>query len=283
MRKPLTVFALLSGTFFVSGPVSSVSAATNEEIAQSLLEAAGQVLGVDITDPDLIEELTDGLAFAIEDGSIPQEIVDEIGNAIDSDTEPENLEEVLDVNIIDQITNWEEYAPEFRENFEEVRTEFQACREASANASECARGIGFKMQVASAEDSMTRIALLQQQLIDGSAELTQEELDAIAAEIAELTAKVERAEAKLAGLDESDPAVQEARNKMARIREGMAEMDESLGAQSDNSAGSTSGKGNANGGGKGNSNSNGNGNAGGKGNAGGNSNSNAGGNGKGKP
>lgn len=279
-------------TVALAGMVSPASAATTAEIADLLLEKASEALEIEITDPELIDELTDGLEYAIEDGSISDDVVDEIDESIDSETDPDELDDDLATNIIDQILNWEEYAPEYRVLFEEVRADFQACRQAAGSASSCARGLGFNMQVAIANDSLIRLQLLEDQLTAEGVVLTDEERAALEAERAELAAKIKRAEEKLAGLDDSDPEVQAAKKEMARIRssavglvgEGSSESD---GDMSDGSGSDANGSspadnpgnsgGNSGGNGIGSGNSNGNGNSGGGGN------SNGGGKGKGKP
>ncbi|MFM8858192.1 MAG: hypothetical protein ACKOI2_13540 [Actinomycetota bacterium] len=154
MRKAIVASAFVSLIALGALVPSAASAATSEEIAGNLLEQASAALAVDITDPELIEELTDGLEFAIEDGLIPEDITDEIGDSIDAGEEPADIGEEIELNIIDQITNWEEYAPVYREAFEQVRIDFQACRSSSGSASGCAAGLGFRMQVATANDSL---------------------------------------------------------------------------------------------------------------------------------
>lgn len=278
MRKHLVLTVFISSTALAAIVSSPASAATNEEIAGSLLEQASAALDVDITDPELIEELTDGLEYAIEDGSIPEDITDEIGDSIDAGEEPADIGDELELNIIDQITNWEEYAPVYREAFEQVRIDFQACRASSGSASGCAAGLGFRMQVATANDSLERLRLLEEQLTADGTVLTDEERAALEAEIAELRAKIERAEAKLATMDDTDPAVREAKNEMVRIRTSVDEVTAQVGAGQSGSSNGSSGQGNGNAGGNGvgNSNSGGGSNAGGNGGSGNSGNSGSG-------
>jgi cell division protein FtsB len=275
MKKLVVLCTVISSTAFAAFVSSPASAATSEEIAGSLLEQASAALGVDITDPELIEELTEGLEYAIEDGSIPEDITDEIGDSIDAGEDPADIGDELELNIIDQITNWEEYAPVYREAFEQVRIDFQACRASSGSASGCAAGLGFRMQVATANDSLERLRLLEEQLTADGAVLTDEERAALEAEIAELRAKIERAEAKLADMDDSDPAVREAKNEMVRIRTSADEVTAQVGVGQSGSSDGSSGQGNGNAGGNGagNSNSGGGSNAGGNGGSGNSGNS----------
>jgi len=252
MRKAFVVSAFVSSTALTALLPSAASAATSEEIAGSLLEQASAALDIDITDPELIEELTDGLEYAIEDGSIPEDITDDIGDSIDAGEEPADIGEELELNIIDQITNWEEYAPVYREAFEQVRVDFQACRGSSGSASGCAAGLGFRMQVATANDSLERLRLLEEQLTADGTVLTDEERAALEAEITELRAKIERAEAKLAAMDDTDPAVRNAKNEMIRIRTSADEVLGQVAPGQSGSAGGSSGQGNGNGGGNGN-------------------------------
>lgn len=88
MRKAIVASAFVSSTVLAALVPSAVSAATSEEIAGNLLEQASAALGIDITDQELIEELTDGLEFAIEDGSIPD---DEPTSSVSDSTAPESI------------------------------------------------------------------------------------------------------------------------------------------------------------------------------------------------
>lgn len=223
ITRVLTSSALAASTVVIVGMPSGVSAATTEEIADSLLQQSTEALGIEISDEELLDELSDGLEYAIEDGSIPEDVTDEIGDDIDSGTDSEDTDATLEGNIIDQITNWEEYAPMYRDGFELVRADFQACRAESGSARTCAQGLGFRIQVAIAEDSMERIQLLVDQLTDPDIQLTDEEQAALQAELEELQAKIDRAKAKLERLDSSDPAVQKAKKDMERIRAAMTD------------------------------------------------------------
>ncbi len=277
----LTLSAFAATAVVTLAMSTSVSAATTEEIAGGLLEQAAGVLDIEITDPELLEELSDGLEYAIEDGVIPEEITLEIGEGLDTGTDPDGIEAILEVNIIDQIANWEEYAPMYRVAFETVRAEFQTCRAAAGSARSCAQGLGFKMQVASANDALTRLQLLEQQLTDSGVVLTDEERALLETERAELQAKIERAAAKLEGLDSSDPSVQNAKKDMVRIRESAGTADGSDATVQSNGPGNSGNKGNSGGNGNSGNNGGGNGNAGGS-NAGGNGKPNGNGNGSGK-
>lgn len=216
MNRTFLLVALVgTSTIALIGPAS---AATSADIADDLIDRTSDVLDIEITDPDLLSELSDDLGYAIDSDIVDPKLSDDIARAIESDTEPDGVDEQLESNIIEQIRNWEQYAPDYRQVFETVRTEFQTCREASASASACAMGLGFKIQVAMASDSLERLRLLEQQILDGGATLTAEELAALEEERALLIARIERANALLEKFETDDPQVQNARNDMARIR-----------------------------------------------------------------
>lgn len=282
MRKPL-IFSTFAVSTALALPSTSL-AATAEEIAAELLKATTAALGIEVTDPALAEELVEGLEYALEEGVISEDVSETIEESLDSGSETDGLEEQLDANIIDQIANWEEYAPEYRVAFELVRAEFQACRQSAGSASSCARGIGFNMQVAMANDALTRLQLLEQQLTDSGIILTDEERAVLEAERAELIAKIQRAEEKLARLAGDSPVIKKAKEDMARIRNEAAKIGIDLDSavtvpgQSGNAGGSNGNSGGNQGGG----NAGGNGNGGGS-NSGGNGHSGGNGNGKGRP
>lgn len=272
-------FALLSTTL-VATSVGSVSAASNSDIAASLLEHTSRALGINLSDQQLIQTLTDDLEYAIEDGAVPSDVVDDIEGSLDSGTDPESVDDSLEENITDDIANWEEVAPLYRQAFDTVRADFQACRASSGSASGCARGLGFKMQIAIATDSLARLQLLEQQLTDSGVVLTDEQRAALEAEKAELLAKIDRAQEKLSALDSADPAVVEAKKAMERIHKSVETIRSEVPPGSSGSTPANNGNGqpggNGNSGSSGNSggqgNGNGNGHSGGQGNSGQNGN-----------
>ena len=215
---------------------TAVFAATTEEVSAVLFEETTLLLGVDIADEELSESLLVDLEYALEEDVIDSDIAEEIAEAIDSDAEPE-LGESLEENLGEQEESWLEKSPELLNAFDLVKYEFHQCRiQAVGGASECARGLGFKLQVASVSLALADLETLRASLDGLSGEELGEALALIAEKEQELEPKLARAEAKLArmsgspeGATELEVAVAEARD--AGVSGGQSRSEDSPGNQ----------------------------------------------------
>lgn len=285
----------------VIGP-SIAMAATDSEIADALVEETAEQLGVVVDDPNLSGALAEDLEYAIIEDVIDPVIVDELDESIDAG-EDADLDAVIDDNLEEQDESWRDKAPELLTAFETVKLEFQQCRlQTSGPANECARGLGFRLQVASTQMALDELESLRQSLETLSGAELEEAQALLVEQEEELVRKLQRAEAKLDRLDVASAEAGELQAVVTRVRKtgvgspaaGSAQSASSKGqASTDNGAeatvdestdldpnkaadqqpsGENSGS-NSQGNGRGNSNNSGQGGGNGSGNSGGNGNS----------
>jgi hypothetical protein len=218
MKPSTKLLSLPLGLALVMFPAYAY-AATTDEISEVLFEETTQLLGIDITDEDLANSLLGDLEYAIEEGVISPEIVEEIDDAIDGERESD-LDDLFDENADKQEESWLERSPELLNAFDLVKYEFHQCRiQSPGRASECARGLGFKLQVASVQLALADVEE-QRAALDGLEGVELEEaLALIAAQEGELARKLARAEEKLARLGESRDGSFELQAAVSEARE----------------------------------------------------------------
>lgn len=144
--RGLSLAAVICTTFFgVSAP--SATAAESTEISAELLAQASIYLETDLAASPIAESLQEALTEAIDAEVIDPEILDATETAVDAGAELDLTEDLAE-NAVEQDEIYQEQAPLWAAAFETVKADFQACREASTNSRECARGLGFKLQIA---------------------------------------------------------------------------------------------------------------------------------------
>jgi len=217
MKSSTKLLSLVLGLALVMFPTYAF-AATTDEISEVLFEETTNFLEIEIKDADLTESLLEDIGYAVEEEVVDPEIVEVIGDAIDSERES-NLDDLFGENSEEQEESWLGKSPELLNAFDLVKFEFHQCRiQSTGGASECAQGMGFKLQVASVQLALADLEE-QRAALDGLEGVELEEaLALIAAQEAELAQKLARAEEKLArlgtgrdGSTELQAAVSEAR------------------------------------------------------------------------
>ena len=201
MKPSLKLLSLPLGLALVMFP-SYAFAATPDEISEVLFEETTELLVIEIEDPDLAEALLEDLEYAVEEEVVDPEILEEIDDAIDSERDSD-LDDLFGENSEEQEQSWLEKSPDLLNAFDLVKDEFHQCRiQSTGGASECAQGLGFKLQVASVQLALADLEE-QRAALDGLDGVELEEaLALIAAQEEELAQKLVRAEAKLARLGE---------------------------------------------------------------------------------
>lgn len=232
----LAITATVPALVFGVGLTSS-QAATTDELSETIVDSALANLEIEVTDPALLGELQEDISTAIEEGTIDPAIVDGAETITDpaatpapedtaAPTDPA-LDDLLDENLSDETTTWEEQAPAWLAAFETIRADFETCRTDGQSTSACARTLGFQLQIAHAE---AELAVIDEQ-IAAIANLPEEEQATALAELeaqrAELQAHLERASTKLAaaiaaGTPGADAAVQERLNGAINRAKGQA-------------------------------------------------------------
>ncbi len=172
--------------------LSSAQAETTDAATEAIITSALDGLGTEITDPALLDALQQDIATAVDEGIIDADIVDA------AETADTALPELIDSTLAEQNMLWEEVAPEWAAAFEQIRTDFEACRTDGVSTSECARTLGFQLQLAHAEAKMESLTAA----IAAVADLPTDEQEAALAELeaqrVQLEAQIERATTKLA-------------------------------------------------------------------------------------
>lgn len=212
MNKRLIVSAL---TVAVTIPalalgvgVSAAQAETSDAVTETIIDSSLSGLGTEVIDPALLDQLQEDVSTAIEEGVIDPAIVDAAEELVTDPTSTPNPEEttapaeydlsnLIDENLDEQSTTWEEEEPAWAAAFETIRADFEACRTDGQSTSTCARTLGFQLQIAHAQAELTEL----DSAIAAVANLPEEEQAAALAELeaqrAELQAHLDRATAKL--------------------------------------------------------------------------------------
>jgi hypothetical protein len=190
------VAVLLAGGLILANPVVAFSA-TDEEIAESLLETTAESLGIVVTDDALAEILVDDLQYALEEDVVDPELADAVSETIDEGLEVELADDLAE-NLLEQNSLWLEESGELKAGLEVVKQEFYQCRASTDGpANECARGFGLQIQVALAESQLQQVEQLQARLGELSGdELAQAEAELLQAQ-ERLTLRIEIVEQKI--------------------------------------------------------------------------------------
>jgi hypothetical protein len=212
----LLVFA--SALALVVAPSYAVAATTNE-VTEILFVKTTELLGIEIDDPNLVDSLLEDIGYAVDEEIVAPEIVDEIAEAIDEGRESD-LDYLFDENSGEQEQSWLEKSPELLSAFDFVKYEFHQCRiQTARGASECARGLGFKLQVASVEMALADLEEQKATLEDFEGDALEEALSVIAAQEQELAKKLSRAQEKLNRLGEGAEGSSELQVALLEARE----------------------------------------------------------------
>jgi hypothetical protein len=236
MKTPTKLLALPLALAIVVFPTHAI-AATTDEVSEVLFEETTELLGIEVSDANLIDSLLEDIEYAIDEEIVIPEIVDEIGEAIDGGRESD-LDDLLDENSEEQEQSWLEKSPELLNAFDLVKYEFHQCRIQSAGgASECARGLGFKLQVASVEMALADLEDQRATLEGLEGEALEEALSRIAAEEQELAKKLLRAQEKLNRLGEGAEGSAELQSALSEARDsGLAPENTSIQGEQKDSA-----------------------------------------------
>lgn len=142
MKRALVAMSV-AGTLVIGSLAfaSASQAATPDEIAEWIADAALENLGLSVESPELEEAIADAVRQALEAGLIQPEVEDAAaGDAEDDDALDETLEE--------QTGIWDEIKAAWRVGHEEAHAAFTECREAAeGGADECAHEFRYAMQV----------------------------------------------------------------------------------------------------------------------------------------
>lgn len=188
----LAVGAAVPALVFGFG-VSAAQAETSDAATETIINSSLDGLGTEVTDPALLDELQQDISDAIDQGIIDPSIVD----AADPTTTDSALSDLIDENLNEQTSTWEEEAPAWAAAFEQIRADFEACRTDGQSTSSCARTLGFQLQIAHAQAELTTLDAA----IAAVADLPEDQQAAALAELeaqrAELEAHLARATVKL--------------------------------------------------------------------------------------
>lgn len=201
-----TAFTLSLAVAMVGAP-SPAQAAEPEEVSQLLIEQASDFLETELSTSSISEDLESLVVLAIEIEVIEEEILVAAEEIVDN-LESGDLTELLEENVEEQDALIDESAPFWAEAMNQVKADFQACRELSANARDCARGLGFKLQVA--KESAILLSLQERILAVDSLpiELQEEELAELEEMQLQSQVKIAKASEKLSRFT-SDPTLAE--------------------------------------------------------------------------
>lgn len=169
-KKSIGLTAVTAATFLTISGAAIPAFAADETTTNNVTQAALDTLGVEITDPTLLEEINNNVGEAIDSGIINEEVIDYVDfadNAQPPTTEEPPVEEIapieeptvdnpevlnpIEENLEEQKYNWGQIQADWQQAFETVRADFEACIAEGASKEECAKGLGFKMQIAHGE------------------------------------------------------------------------------------------------------------------------------------
>ena len=187
------------------------------DLADVVVDETLTFLEVETEPSETLEELAEDVAEAIEDGLIDEEVLEAIGNG-------ETLDELLDGNLTDAEETLEDSAPLWAAAYEQIKAEFRACREAADNASDCAKGLGFRLQIAQADALLADIDARIAALSGLTPEEQEAELARLQALREEMVARLEKAQEKLLngpgkGLENAAGIAKQAKDKAEKLRE----------------------------------------------------------------
>lgn len=172
-KKSISLTAVTAATFLTISGAALPAFAADETTTNNVTQAALDTLGVEITDPTLLEEINNNVGEAIDSGIINEEVIDyvEFIDETPPTTEEPPAEEIVPIedptveepvenpevlnpieeNLEEQKYNWGQIQADWQQAFETVRADFEACIAEGVSKEECSKGLGFKMQIAHGE------------------------------------------------------------------------------------------------------------------------------------
>jgi hypothetical protein len=237
MKKILSLSVTLTLASLAIFSAQAANAASDEEIAEALLSQTSDVLEIELSDglsDDLLLDLVDGL----EKEEFESEIVEQIDASLESEQDL-NLEEELNESLSDSLSELEETAPLWVEAMNQVRQEFQECRLQSLNASECAKGLGFRLQVAKSTAQLAQIEMDLANIQELPEEEREQALVDLLAQQEAISKQLERAtnqEAVMAsnagnGQSNAKNDLEKAKDKNGKVKNGIEDVAEEIGAE----------------------------------------------------
>ncbi|MEY2698909.1 MAG: hypothetical protein RL720_865 [Actinomycetota bacterium] len=195
LQSLLAVSAAVPALVFGVG-LSAAHAETSDAVTETIIDSSLSGLGTEVTEPGLLEELQQDVSDAIDAGIVDPAIIDAADPESMSPADSE-LENLIDENLSEETDTWAEEEPAWASAFETIRADFETCRTDGQSTSNCARTLGFQLQIAHAEAELAGIDAAIGEL----ANLPEEDQAAALAELetqrSELQARLDRAATKL--------------------------------------------------------------------------------------
>lgn len=193
------VGALVAGSF---GIASAAQAATPEEVASWIADAALENLGLSIEDPAFADAIAAAVQRALDAGLISVTVEDIAEDELDEGEEglPEDeIGDILDEELEEQKNVWDEIKEAWRTGHEEAHAAFTECRDATeGGANLCAHEFRYAMQVNNIAAFQARH---EARLLADAENMTEEELAKAEAKLAHheaiAKARLDRAAAHL--------------------------------------------------------------------------------------
>lgn len=199
MKQTFSVVAsaFVAGALILANPGAALSA-TEQEIAEALLESSAESLDIVLTDDVLADNLLEDLQYAVEEAVVDPELVETLSGTLDDGIDVDLTENFAE-NLLEQQVQWSDESGDLKAGLDAVKQDFYECRATSEGpANECARGFGLQIQVALVQQQLQRVEQLQARL----GQLTGDELSQAEAELLQvqerLAIRIERAERKVA-------------------------------------------------------------------------------------
>jgi hypothetical protein len=148
LRGAAVVAALVVG--MVAFGSTSAQAATEDDAATWITNAALSELGVKVENPALADALANAVRSAADAGLISVTVSDLADQASD---DPESVDaddtgDAIDDELADQTNQWQDIAAEWHKAFDQIKADFAKCRETTTDgASDCAHQFRYDMQV----------------------------------------------------------------------------------------------------------------------------------------
>ena len=138
---------------------SSAQAATEEDAATWIANAALNQLGVDVENPVLADAIASAVRQAVDAGLISVAVDDLADQAVDDpeSVDGDEADDVIEDELEDQTGQWQDIATEWHEAFDEIKADFAECREAATDgADDCAHEFRYARQVNHVEAWLAR-------------------------------------------------------------------------------------------------------------------------------
>ncbi|HEY9498686.1 MAG TPA: hypothetical protein VIQ78_06660 [Terrimesophilobacter sp.] len=129
--------AVIAGTVGIGA--TSAQAATADDVASWITDAALERLGVEVQDPALAEALKAAVQSAVDSGLISTTVDDVAQSAVDDPdaVSDETVDEALDGEFDEQTGVWQDIALAWHAAFDQIKADFAECRSAAVgNATE---------------------------------------------------------------------------------------------------------------------------------------------------